>query len=60
MVSEYKIQVFVDGWWLNTGEMDSDYEYIKRTIKFLRAKNPNAKYRIMGRECHPWCEIKED
>ena len=59
-MSEYKIQKLVCGEWLDASEIDSDYEYIKQTIKLFRAGNPDIKYRLIGRECHPWCELKED
>lgn len=38
-----------------------DFEYVKGIVNRRRKMNPNGyKYRIIGQEVRPWCEIKED
>lgn len=63
-VMEFKVQVSIDGGksWVDSNFNDgvySSFEYVKNMADQLRAANP-YKYRIVGRELLPWCEIKED
>ena len=59
MVNEFKIQRLSGDMWIDIGKVSYDYFRIKGGVHNLRLANPNHKYRIIGRECHPWCEIKE-
>ena len=62
---EFKIQLSIDGGksWIDSNYNDgvySSFQYVKDMADQLRAANPNYKYRIVGRELMPWCEVKED
>ena len=58
---EFKIQVSYDGgkvWY--DGVKSIDFDYMKSIVNRQRKRNPDDyKYRIVGREILPWCEIKE-
>lgn len=57
---EFKIQVFENGEWHNTyHDATSDFVFVKNKIAEYRSVHPNRKYRIIGRQLMPWCEIKE-
>lgn len=62
---EFKIQVSFNGkdWEDSCYNIDSllrtNYKDVKSMIDCARAANPNFKYRIVGHELMPWCEIKE-
>ena len=62
---EFKIQVSYDGGkvWIDLSiqpDNNLDFEYVKGIVNRRRKMNPNGyKYRIIGREVHPWCEINE-
>ena len=61
---EFKVQVSIDGGksWIDSSYDDcaySSFKYVKDAADRLRAVNPKYKYRIIGREVHPWCEINE-
>ena len=45
--------------WIDIGKVSYNYFRIKGSVHNLRLTNPNHKYRIIGRDVHPWCEIKE-
>ena len=46
--------------WIDIGKVSYNYFRIKGSVHNLRLTNPNHKYRIIGRDVHPWCEIKEN
>lgn len=58
---EFKIQVSYDGGktWIDSRNhsREGSYKSRKELCDFLRKVNIKAKYRIVGREVHPWCEI---
>lgn len=61
---EFKIQLSFDGGnvWFDSNYNDGahySFQHVKDKTDQLRAANPNYKYRIVGREILPWCEIKE-
>ena len=51
---------FIEGKWRNGSSIIEDYSIAKCIIANLRKEHPECKYRIVGREVHPWCEINED
>ena len=61
---EFKIQLSYDDGktWMDSKNHPSNgsFESTKEMTDFCRKNNPRAKYRIVGREIMPWCEIKED
>lgn len=63
-VMEFKIQLSYDGGktWMDSRnrERTNDFKAWKKLCDFCREHNPKAKYRIVGRELMPWCEIKEE
>ena len=50
---------FIEGKWRNGSSIIEDYSLTKCIIANLRKEHPECKYRIIGREVHPWCEINE-
>ena len=62
---EFKIQLSYDDGktWMDLSihpDNNLDFEYVKGIVNRRRKMNPNGyKYRIIGREVRPWCEIKE-
>lgn len=63
-VMEFKIQVSYDGGkiWFDTiyHSLDESFKSTKELCDLCRKENTKIKYRIVGRELMPWCEIKED
>ena len=59
---EFKIQVSYDGGKVWYDVVNSiDFDYMKSIVNRQRKRNPDDyKYRIVGREILPWCEINED
>ena len=49
----------IEGGWRGTSSIIEDYNLAKCIIANLRKEHPECKYRIIGREVHPWCEIKK-
>ena len=49
----------IEGGWRRTSSIIEDYNLAKCIIANLRKEHPKCKYRIIGREVHPWREIKK-
>ena len=49
----------IEGGWRGTSSIIEDYNLAKCIIANLRKEHPECKYRIIGREVHPWREIKK-
>lgn len=61
-VMEFKIQILINGNWIDTlwAKNMTNYQSVKLQVDHLRKMDKECKYRIVGREKLPWCEIKED
>lgn len=62
---EFKIQLSCDDGktWIDLRRYylhNCSFEATKKTIDLYRKESTRIKYRIVGREIMPWCEIKED
>lgn len=64
-VMEFKIQRSYDDGktWVDLRRYclpNCSFEATKKSIDLYRKESTRIKYRIVGRELMPWCEIKED